>query len=61
MGKIPVLKPRDVISILHNLGFVLAWQRGSHKQYHHAGGQGTRVPDHQGREIQLKSSLKGFA
>ena len=51
MGKVPVLKPREVISILHNLGFVLARQRGSHKQFRHADGRGTTVPDHQGRDI----------
>jgi predicted RNA binding protein YcfA (HicA-like mRNA interferase family) len=51
MGKVPVLKPREVISILHNLGFVMIRQRGSHKQFRHADGRGTTVPDHQGRDI----------
>jgi predicted RNA binding protein YcfA (HicA-like mRNA interferase family) len=36
---------------LHNLGFVLARQRGSHKQFRHSDGRGTTVPDHQGRDI----------
>jgi predicted RNA binding protein YcfA (HicA-like mRNA interferase family) len=26
-------------------------QRGSHKQFRHADGRGTTVPDHQGRDI----------
>jgi predicted RNA binding protein YcfA (HicA-like mRNA interferase family) len=51
MGKAPVLKPREVISILQNLGFVLVRQRGSHKQFRHSDGRGTTVPDHQGRDI----------
>lgn len=51
MGKAPVLKPREVIIILHNLGFVLARQRGSHKQFRHEDGRGTTVPDHQGRDV----------
>lgn len=51
MGKIPVLKPREVIGILNNLGFVLVRQRGSHKQFRHTDGRGTTVPDHQGRDI----------
>ncbi len=51
MGKVPVLKPREVIRILHNLGFVVARQRGSHKQFRHEDGRGTTVPDHQGRDI----------
>ena len=51
MGQLPVLKPREVIGILHDLGFVLARQRGSHKQFRHVDGRGTTVPDHQGRDI----------
>lgn len=50
-GRIPVLKPREVIGILHNLGFVEVRQRGSHKQFRHEDGRGTTVPDHQGRDI----------
>lgn len=33
MGKIPVLKPAEVVFILLRLGFVEARQRGSHKQF----------------------------
>ncbi len=51
MGKIPVLKPREVIAILRNLGFAEVRQRGSHKQFRHADGSGTTVPDYQGRDI----------
>ncbi|MBA2334613.1 MAG: type II toxin-antitoxin system HicA family toxin [Pyrinomonadaceae bacterium] len=51
MSKIPVLKPSEVISILHNLGFVEVRQRGSHKQFRHNDGRGTTVPFHKGRDI----------
>lgn len=51
MGKIPVLKPAEVISILQRLGFVEARQRGSHKQFRHQDGRGTTVPVHKGRDI----------
>ena len=33
MGNIPVLKAKQVIKILGNLGFVEVRQRGSHKQF----------------------------
>ena len=51
MAKLPVLKPREVIGILEKLGFVQVRQRGSHKQFRHADGRGTTVPDHKGRDI----------
>ena len=51
MGRIPVLKPREVIRILENLGFVEIRQRGSHKQFKHTDGRFTTVPMHQGRDI----------
>jgi len=51
MGTIPVLKPQEVIKILHVLGFAEARQRGSHKQFRHSDGRGTTVPLHKGRDI----------
>ncbi|MBZ5538521.1 MAG: type II toxin-antitoxin system HicA family toxin [Acidobacteriia bacterium] len=51
MGKYPVLKPREVVSILEKLGFVEVRQRGSHKQYRHPDGRTTTVPFHAGRDI----------
>ncbi|MDQ2730710.1 MAG: type II toxin-antitoxin system HicA family toxin [Armatimonadota bacterium] len=51
MGAIPVLKPREVISILLNLEFIEVRQRGSHKQFRHKDGRGTTVPDHKGKDI----------
>ena len=51
MGRVPVLKPREVIAILETLGFVQVRQRGSHRQFKHRDGRNTTVPVHQGRDI----------
>lgn len=51
MGKYPILKPREVMSILETLGFIEVRQRGSHKQYRHPDGRCTTVPFHKGRDI----------
>jgi len=51
MGRIPVLKPREVITILEALGFVEVRQRGSHKQFRHQDGRNTTVPIHPGRDV----------
>jgi predicted RNA binding protein YcfA (HicA-like mRNA interferase family) len=51
MGKVPVLKPREVVSILEKLGFLEIRQRGSHKQYRHSDNRCTTVPFHPGRDI----------
>jgi predicted RNA binding protein YcfA (HicA-like mRNA interferase family) len=51
MGNIPVLKSREVVSILESLGFIEVRQRGSHGQYRHKDGRATTVPFHIGRDI----------
>jgi len=51
MGRLPVLKPAEVASILENLGFVQVRQKGSHKQYRHEDGRRTTIPFHPGRDI----------
>jgi len=51
MGTIPVLKPREVVSILQTLGFIEVRRRGSHCQYRHQDGRSTTVPFHAGRDI----------
>jgi predicted RNA binding protein YcfA (HicA-like mRNA interferase family) len=51
VGKLPVLKPREVAARLENLGFAEIRQRGSHKQYRHPDGRGTTIPFHAGRDI----------
>lgn len=51
MPGIPVLKPREVVSIPLVLGFSEVRQRGSHKQFRHADGRSTTVPFHAGRDL----------
>ncbi len=51
MGKMPVLKPKEIVSILTQLGFEEVRQRGSHKQFRHLDGRGTTVPFHAGKDI----------
>jgi len=51
MGNLPVLKPKEVVSILIQLGFKEIRQRGSHKQFRHPDGRGTTIPFHSGRDI----------
>ena len=61
MGKIPVLKPIELIKVLKSLGFFEVRQRGSHIQFRHPDGRGTTVPNHKGRDISpilLKQIMK---
>ncbi len=51
MGKLPTLKPREVVALLAGLGFAEVRQKGSHKQFRHADGRGTTVPFHAGNDI----------
>ena len=51
MGSIPVLKVKEVVSILVKLGFEEVRQKGTHKQFRHADGRFTTVPFHPGRDI----------
>jgi len=50
MSRLPVLKPREVVSILNDLGFEEVRQRGSHKQFRHSDGRQTTVPFHGSRD-----------
>jgi predicted RNA binding protein YcfA (HicA-like mRNA interferase family) len=51
LPKLPVLKPRELVSLLARLGFSEIRQRGSHKQFRHPNGRVTTVPFHAGRDI----------
>lgn len=51
MPKLPVLKPREVVQFVQQLGFVEVRQRGSHKQFKHPDGRVTTVPMHAGRDL----------
>jgi len=51
MPNLPILKPREVVTLLAKLGFVEVRQKGSHKQYRHPDGRCTTVPFHPGKDI----------
>lgn len=51
MGRMPILKPREIVALLTALGFGEVRQRGSHKQFRHPDGRCTTVPVHAGRDI----------
>ena len=51
MGSIPVLKPKEVVAVLIQLGFQEIRQRGSHKQFRRSDGRVTTVPFHSARDI----------
>jgi predicted RNA binding protein YcfA (HicA-like mRNA interferase family) len=51
VGKLPTLKPREVVALLESRGFGEVRQKGSHKQFRHSDGRGTTIPFHAGRDI----------
>jgi predicted RNA binding protein YcfA (HicA-like mRNA interferase family) len=51
MVRVPVLKPKEVVSMLERLGFQEVRQKGSHKQFRHPDGRNTTVPFHRGRDM----------
>jgi predicted RNA binding protein YcfA (HicA-like mRNA interferase family) len=51
LGSLPVLKPRQVVTLLEAYGFAEVRQRGSHKQFRHPDGRCTTIPFHAGRDI----------
>jgi predicted RNA binding protein YcfA (HicA-like mRNA interferase family) len=57
MGRLPVLKPRQVVALLEAHGFTEVRQRGSHKQSRHPDGRTTTVPFHAGVGGQVIVSL----
>jgi predicted RNA binding protein YcfA (HicA-like mRNA interferase family) len=51
LSDVPVLRAREVATILARLGFAEVRQRGSHRQYRHPDGRGTTIPFHPGRDV----------
>ena len=51
MSKLPVLKPTELVRILHHLGFESIRQKGSHLYLRHPDGRATVVPIHRGEDI----------
>ena len=51
-GRLPILRPEELIRALEHLGFTLARKsRGSHLRYVHPDGRRTSVPMHKGKTI----------
>ena len=50
-GRMPMLKPRDLIRVLRQLGFTKTRQAGSHAFYVHPDGRATVVSIHGGEDI----------
>ena len=51
-GKLPVLKPEELIRALEKLGFSCTRKsKGSHFRYKHSDGRRTTVPIHRGKDI----------
>jgi len=49
--RLPVLKPRQLISVLTQRGFVRVRQSGSHAVFRHPDGRRTTVPIHSDRDL----------
>jgi len=49
--KLPMLKARQLIRVLHSLGFREIRQSGSHIFFEHRDGRTTLVPKHSGEDI----------
>jgi predicted RNA binding protein YcfA (HicA-like mRNA interferase family) len=59
MPKLPVIKARELIRVLNQLGFFKYHQVGSHAQFKNAHGQRITIPVHSGKDIG-KKTLKGI-
>lgn len=59
MPKLPVIKARELIRVLQNLGFFKYHQVGSHAQFKHSNGKRITVPIHSGKDLKRKI-LKGI-
>lgn len=51
MSKLPLLKAREIIKILHKMGFRKIRQKGSHLFLSHPDGRNTVVPIHPTKQI----------
>ena len=49
--RLPALKARDIMRVLHLLGFEQIRQKGSHVFFQHPDGRTTLVPRHDGEDI----------
>jgi predicted RNA binding protein YcfA (HicA-like mRNA interferase family) len=55
MVRLPILKPRKLVRILRDMGFVPGREKiGSHQAFEHPDGRTTEVPHHGGKDIRRK-------
>lgn len=59
MPKLPIIKAKDLIRVLNQLGFFEFHRVGSHVQFKHVDGRRITVPVHAGKDIK-KKILKGI-
>ena len=59
MPKLPIIKARELIRVLEDLGFFKYHQVGSHAQFKDARGRRITVPVHPGKDLN-KKILKGI-
>jgi predicted RNA binding protein YcfA (HicA-like mRNA interferase family) len=50
-GKIPVVRPHELIRALERLGFLNTRRKGSHFRFVHPDGRRTTIPVHKGQTI----------
>ena len=51
MTKLPLLNAKELSRILHNIGFQLKRQEGSHMFFEHLDGRTTVIPNHGGEDV----------
>lgn len=59
MPKLPIIKSKELIRALNNLGFFEFHRVGSHAQFKHSDGRRITVPIHAGKDIN-KKTLRGI-
>ncbi len=59
MPKLPVIKPKELVRVLQQLGFSEFHRVGSHVQFKHSDGRRVTVAVHGGKDIK-KKTLRGI-
>lgn len=59
MSKLPIVKVRELIRALNNLGFFEYHRVGSHAQFKHSDGRRTTISVHYGKDVR-SGALRGI-
>jgi len=51
MGKLPIIKPQQMINYIKSIGFEEVRQKGSHKFFKHPDGRTACIPFHQNEDL----------